>query len=288
VEFVVGEAASWVFVVRPDPGGAAITAHRIAAGRRALAARVGAFREALAQRDLAAAGAARRLYDLLLGPAGAELRGVRRLLVIPDGPLWDLAFAALQPGPGQYLVERHALALAPSLTALREMAAARPAAPAGPSADARGAAATSALPPLPQAEEQVRALARMYGPAHGRAYVGPEAREERAKAEMGRYDLLHFATHGVFDDASPMYSTAGEGLIGLTWAFFVAGCPSSVVSLWKVDAASTNDLMVALHRHLRAGRGKDQALRQAALGLLRGGRFRHPFYWAGFVLVGRS
>ena len=44
----------------------------------------------------------------------------------------------------------------------------------------------------------------------------------------------------------------GEGLIGLSWALFVAGTPTSVVSQWKVDSASTSALMVALHRQLRA------------------------------------
>jgi CHAT domain-containing protein len=86
---------------------------------------------------------------------------------------------------------------------------------------------------------------------------------------------------------------AGEGVIGLSWAFFVAGCPTTLVSQWEVEAASTTDLMVEFHRHLRAeerGRGRapgtSEALRQAALKLQRGGKYRHPFYWAGFVLVG--
>lgn len=29
--------------------------------------------------------------------------------------------------------------------------------------------------------------------------------------------------------------SAGEGLIWMTWAFFVAGAPTSVVSQWKVE-----------------------------------------------------
>jgi CHAT domain-containing protein len=31
---------------------------------------------------------------------------------------------------------------------------------------------------------------------------------------------------------------------------------------------------------------KAEALQRAALPLLRGVRYRHPFYWAGFVLIG--
>ena len=36
----------------------------------------------------------------------------------------------------------------------------------------------------------------------------------------------------------------------LSWAFFVAGCPTTVVSQWKVDSASTAELMIAFHKHL--------------------------------------
>ena len=79
---------------------------------------------------------------------------------------------------------------------------------------------------------------------------------------------------------------AGEGVIGLTWSVFVAGSPTTVVSQWKVDAASTNDLMVEFHRRAMNGEGKAQALRQAMLKVLRGERWKHPFYWAGFVVVG--
>jgi CHAT domain-containing protein len=43
-------------------------------------------------------------------------------------------------------------------------------------------------------------------------------------------------------------ATGGEGLIGMSWAFFVAGSPSLVASQWKVDSASTTELMVNFHR----------------------------------------
>jgi CHAT domain-containing protein len=71
--------------------------------------------------------------------------------------------------------------------------------------------------------------------------------------------------------------------------------PSTVVSQWKVEAASTRDLMVSFHRGLiwQPGAGKSkpaksEALRQAALKLMRNPETLHPFYWAGFVLVGQG
>ena len=36
----------------------------------------------------------------------------------------------------------------------------------------------------------------------------------------------------------------GEGMIGLTWSFFVAGVPSIVASQWRVESVSAGDLMV--------------------------------------------
>src|SRR4030095_5048554 len=80
---------------------------------------------------------------------------------------------------------------------------------------------------------------------------------------------------------------AGEGVIGFSWAMFIAGRPSPIVIQWKVDSASTRDLMVNFHRSLLSQSGpKTDALRQAALKLMRNPETSHPFYWAGFVLVG--
>ena len=82
-------------------------------------------------------------------------------------------------------------------------------------------------------------------------------------------------------------------MIGMSWALFVAGVPTTVASQWKVDSASTTTMMIAFHRRLtkhsqgtKAKETKAESLRQAALGLLRSERYRHPFYWAGFVMVG--
>jgi CHAT domain-containing protein len=86
---------------------------------------------------------------------------------------------------------------------------------------------------------------------------------------------------------------AGEGVIGLTWAFFVSGTPTTVVSQWRVESASTTDLMLSFHRNLKSTSGsaryamsKAEALRQAELKLLRTRGYEHPFFWAGFVVMG--
>lgn len=83
----------------------------------------------------------------------------------------------------------------------------------------------------------------------------------------------------------------GEGVMGMSWAFFVAGCRSMLVSQWKVNSASTSQLMVNFYQQSnlvrqRSGGAKAQAVRAAALQLMNDDRYRHPFFWAGFVLVG--
>src|SRR5437868_9626450 len=61
------------------------------------------FRQQLAARDLNIEQTARDLYRQLLGRA--DLRGKTNLVIVPDGPLWDVAFQALEPGPKHYLIE---------------------------------------------------------------------------------------------------------------------------------------------------------------------------------------
>jgi CHAT domain-containing protein len=80
----------------------------------------------------------------------------------------------------------------------------------------------------------------------------------------------------------------GEGVIGMSWALFVAGCPAMVASQWKVESASTTGVMVGLHRRLAESESVAAALRQAQIDVMRTPRYEHPFYWASFVLLGRG
>ena len=81
---------------------------------------------------------------------------------------------------------------------------------------------------------------------------------------------------------------AGEGVIGMSWAFFAAGCRTTVVTQWKVNSDSTSKLMAVFYRELSQGRNKAQGLRTAALELAKQAVYRHPFYWAPFIVVGSN
>lgn len=78
--------------------------------------------------------------------------------------------------------------------------------------------------------------------------------------------------------------SAGDEVVGLTRALFFAGTPTVIASLWPVDDAATEELMVAFYRHWQAGKSKAEALQAAQAEV----RETHPgpFYWAAFVLSG--
>jgi CHAT domain-containing protein len=148
-------------------------------------------------------------------------------------------------------------------------------------------------------------------------------------SEPERFDYLHFVTHGTASRTHPLDSAviltksadstklyaheiitrplnaylvtvsacdgvgkrtyAGEGLVGLSWAFLRAGAHNVIASLWEVNDDSTPQLMDDLYKGLSAGQDPATALRNAKLDLVRSqGTFRKPFYWAPFQLYAGS
>lgn len=82
---------------------------------------------------------------------------------------------------------------------------------------------------------------------------------------------------------------AGEGLVGLAWAFLRAGARHVVAALWEVSDESTPRLMNSLYAGIAAGKAPAEALREAKLELLHSqGRYRLPFYWAAFEIYSRK
>ena len=76
----------------------------------------------------------------------------------------------------------------------------------------------------------------------------------------------------------------GQGVYGLRRAFTVAGAETVVTSLWKVDDATTRELMEGYYQRLLAGQGRADAMRQA-MEVVRA-QHPHPYYWAPFIVVG--
>jgi CHAT domain-containing protein len=74
----------------------------------------------------------------------------------------------------------------------------------------------------------------------------------------------------------------------MSWALFIAGTPTTVASQWKVESSSTTELMLEFHRQMLSGKNisKAEALRRASLKVMKMPKYKHPSYWAGFVIVG--
>ncbi len=234
LEYVTGaeDAPTTLFVVTRGAGGAgpAVTAHVLpsATSLAPAAARLAALLEAGADPG----PFAKTLGDAVLAPAlGGLPAGVRRLVVVPDGPLHALPFDALRTADGRFVVERYAVSLAPSATVAgalraRPAPAARPErllafgdptfgdatrAPNAGGPEARGADAGATfrsafdsgggLPRLAASGDEARDVAR-YAP-EAVVRLGDEATAAYLKhAPLDAFDVIHFATHALVDERS--------------------------------------------------------------------------------------
>jgi len=310
----------------------ALSVYRLGVTGKRLATDIEAFRRQLAGRDLDYRSTAETLYRELLGPAQARLRDKSVVGIVPDGPLWDLPFQALVAPGGKSLLEQVAVFYAPSLTALRETirpgrgpaASDRTLLAFGPP-DASLPQATTEVRELAKlygsaevftgaeaSEQRWKAEAPDYRILHlathgvlnsnnplfsylklGRTSGGSDDGMLEAREIVDLNLRAELAVLSACETARGEFR-GGEGLVGMSWALMMAGAPTVVVSQWKVDSASTTQLMLALYRNLRSGlsaapiAGKAEALRKAAIAVAANPQYRHPFYWAGFAMVGNG
>ena len=76
----------------------------------------------------------------------------------------------------------------------------------------------------------------------------------------------------------------GEGVYGLQRAFLVAGAQSVMMSLWKVNDASTTELIRFFYQYWLSGQDKHTALANAQRKIR--DTYQEPYHWAPFVLIG--
>lgn len=193
------------------------------------------------------------------------------------------------------------------------------------------------LPRLPGTRAEVDAIARQVPKGSVTLLTGERASEAALRAQVSGKTVIHLATHGIVSDDEPFESflalggqgrltagkiygldlaadlvvlsacrtglgrVSGDGIVGLTRAFFYAGTPSVVATLWDVADEPTHRLVSAFYRGLARRDDKAGALRAAQLELLRSLRRgqvtvntplgpvnlpESPVFWAGFVLQG--
>ncbi|QSQ28140.1 CHAT domain-containing protein [Pyxidicoccus parkwayensis] len=196
--------------------------------RNRMAPAVALFAGLIERRDGSEAGTAAALYAQLLAPALTQLpSGVRRLLLVPDGPLHDLPFAALRERPdAPPLVARYELALVPSASLWRYWREQPPLASGGEalvladpdrSAGTRMARASASertgvfeeaaqLGALPEARREGYAVEKALRETKvtPRLLTGTSASERALKsADLASVRVLHLAAHAVVDAQAP-------------------------------------------------------------------------------------
>ena len=284
------------------------------------------------------------MYQHLLGAALESLPpGVTRLVVIADGALNHLPFAALRPSADAPPVGvTHEIAVVPSATFWRDLRQRQSSFKAGralvladpelPNADERKTWAlerdwslqTLELGQLSQARREGRAVvSRVAGGS--RLLAGVVATEQALKTLSADFTILHFATHAVVDEVYPERSAVvlaggggedgllqsreivelplaervvvlsacrtaggavlgGEGVVGLSRAFFEAGARTVVGTLWAIRDDHAARFTEAFYASLAEGRSVGSALREARRRSIAAGL--PAAAWASFVVIG--
>ncbi|HYC61316.1 MAG TPA: CHAT domain-containing protein [Thermoanaerobaculia bacterium] len=344
LSYYASEKDLHVFVARRNA--TEVVYRKIAVDRNVLTDRIDRFVSALTRRDGGFGDSAAAVYQLLIGPVENDIRGAEGLVVIPDGPLWRVPFAALMDQRNRFLIERCPIVYAPSITAYSLMSrethrSKRPARSylgvGNPTLDEVTQTAfknfyrNATLADLPDGQREVDSAGAFYRDSV--VLTGHDANEGRVKDAIRDADVVHFATHALLDDRNPLYSRlalarddsghedgwletweivllrldadlvvlsacdtatgrigAGEGVVGMAWSFFIAGARATVATQWKVSSRSSANLMIAFHESLKTTPAgslrKAAALRDAQLRVMRELQYRHPFYWAAFVVLG--
>lgn len=251
------------------------------------------------------------LYRILVAPLAHSLPP--RLIIVPHGPLHYIPFHALFDGQ-VYLIERHQLSYTPSATLWAHCLA--------QTTSQTGSALVMAVPDerAPLAAREARQVHAMYPDA--RVFISTEATWENLRQHASEAGLLHVASHAVFREDNPLFSSLrlsdewvtvndlyqlrmpsslvvltgcetgvsrvapGDELTGLAGAFLAVGAVTLVVSLWAVHDDTTAELIADFYRYLQSGLNPAAALRGAQLALLKA--HSHPYYWAPFVVIGRA
>ena len=80
----------------------------------------------------------------------------------------------------------------------------------------------------------------------------------------------------------------GEGLEGLSRAFFFAGASSVLTSLWAINDQVSSQFMERFYLYLKSANSVSEALRKAKLEMINSSVVSHPYYWAPFLLHGNG
>ncbi len=295
---------------------------RVDVDRAKLDEEIRRMREVLSRRGDSAAvrSASTALRERLINPIAPEIANAASLVIVADRSLQAVPWAALyDPLRGEYLVERHAITVAPSAGVWMRncrWAAGRKGnrllAIAG--GDSRG------LDDIARVHVEIDAVASLYDDHC--LLSGAAATPDQIIRAANECDVIHFAGHArgaSTDDPSMLVGGVDlraseierqtlrrprlavlaacstidgnaariDGMSGLARAFLTAGVPAVVGTLWPIEDAPAAALFTEFHRRLRAGASATEALREAQISMIRGGgAAAHPAVWGAAEIVG--
>ena len=340
LEYAVSEEGVYLFVVTT----LAVKAYPLSIKPGETTELARRFLQLLATKDPASVQVAHDLYEVLLRPAEQQIATKSKVIIIPDGVLWDVPFAALQPSPDQYLIDQKTISYAISVSTLTEMRKRKPVrrpVPATVLAFADPVLTDEVLErlkttyrdlplaPMTASSTEIEQLRSIYGRTRSHFYTGLSANKQQALT-ASNHGLLHFATRAFLDQAVPLYSfimlspdasddgllrlwevtnlnskarvvvlpssnltqphsQSNNALIAMSWAWFIAGTPTVVLSRWNGDAPSVTTFSSELHRNLRRQNNSNdtaEAVRQSML-KIRQSKDHTPYDWSGFMVLGQ-
>ncbi|HYR85561.1 MAG TPA: CHAT domain-containing protein [Terriglobia bacterium] len=250
-----------------------------------------------------------RLYERLIAPVEPLLRPC--VIIVPHRWLHALPFQALR-APWGYLLDRYTFSYAPSAAVYALTSAQR----AEPMSSCLIVGSNDGG--LPEAAREIEAVS-MHLP-NAEVVLADDMPSVREKLKSAA--IVHIASHAVFradSPAGPLLMLGSDAVMGMdlsdlelkaqlvtmsacstarTWigaanettglvrAFLILSVPSMVGSLWDVQDRSTAYLMDNFYALLRSSPDIAGSLRNAALRTR--DRFEHPFYWAPFILIGKT
>jgi CHAT domain-containing protein len=239
VYWSLGQARGAVVVMTRE----AVEARHISAALEETDQRVRAVRRRLAlptTPDAYALPAARALTNALLAPVGHLVEDAERLVLVPDGALWLLPFAALPMPGGEHLVaESTPVSLVASATILKQLRrdlwqtdGQRLEAfgdPVYPKDASQGFTRGLQLTPLPATRSEVTGLGHLYRDS-ARLHLGLEATEEAVLALGPRSTVVHIAAHGIVDERFPLESAVALSIPGQA----TEGREDGLLRAWEV------------------------------------------------------
>ena len=139
------------------------------------------------------------------------------------------------------------------------------------------------------------AITNAVDPLRSKLVLAKEVDEQKEDGYLHAYELFGLELNAELAVLNACESglgafKKGEGMISLAYSMQYAGCPSTIMSLWKVDEKINTKITSDFFENLAKGFTKSEALRAAKLDYLATtkGSLASPFFWGGMVLMGKD